>query len=61
MRFTTEEMDALEGMYEKYKALCKFTSCSDCPMDYVIIDNSEHCLEKGCLLSNIEHVMAKYK
>lgn len=47
MRFTTEEMDALVSIYEKYKALCdSFSNCSDCPMDYVVIDKREHCLER---------------
>ena len=62
MRFTTEEIDALNGIYEKYNELCdSFSNCSDCPMDYVVIDKLEHCFERGCLLADIGYALAKYK
>lgn len=62
MDLTHEEIQALRDVYDKYKPLCdSFQSCSDCPMDYIIIDSFEHCFERCCFLTSIERLLCKYK
>jgi hypothetical protein len=62
MDLTTEEIQVLRNICDKYKPLCgSFLSCSDCPMDYIVIDSFEHCLERFCFVASIERLLCKYK
>lgn len=62
MDMTEDELQALNSIYVKYKVVCKsLSTCRDCPMDFIVDDYSEHCLERGCLLASIEYALAKYK
>lgn len=58
MILTEEELQTLESLFEKYSKMCKsLHKCSECPMDYVFEERYEPCLEKGCVLVSIQHVL----
>ena len=58
MILTKEELQTLESIYEKYSTMCKsLNKCSDCPTDYIFEERYEPCLEKGCVLVSIQHIL----
>ena len=62
MMLTTEESNSLNSIHEKYNALCdSFEKCSECPMDFVVIDKHTQRFERGCLVACIGYALAKYR